>query len=92
MSRQDSLTSDLPPEYVPLRRAKMSADPIHKPLKRIIDSDRERKWSFPLSLLRKKHERELADRESMISGGPSMESNIGEESVPLISSPTSKRF
>ena len=58
-SRPDSTSSDLPPEYVPLRRANGPGDPqlVHKPLKRVVDGDRdrERKWSFPLGLLRRKH-------------------------------------
>lgn len=88
VSRPESLVSDLPPEYVPLRRAKANSDATtiqHKPLKRVVEGDRERKWSFPLNLLRKKQERELGDIDSMMSG-PSVESNIGfEENAPLLS-------
>lgn len=87
VSRPESLVSDLPPEYVPLRRAKANSDATtiqHKPLKRLVEGDRERKWSFPLNLLRKKQEKELWDMDSMMSG-PSVESNIGfEENAPLL--------
>ncbi|WAR05255.1 BEST3-like protein [Mya arenaria] len=82
--------SDLPPEYVPLRRARTASDADHTPLRRLIDSERERKWSFPLSLL-KRHSKAAVGREfpgergSIHSGGPSMDSNMdADDNSPLL--------
>ncbi|XP_052787061.1 bestrophin-4-like [Mya arenaria] len=71
----------LPPEYVPLRRARTSSVVDNPPLKSLIESERDRKWSFPLSLL-KRHSKAsvgrefLGERGSIRSGSPSIDSNM----------------
>ncbi|KAL4229154.1 chloride channel [Mactra antiquata] len=94
-SRNDASSfSDLPPEYVPLRRARASSTDTseHRPLQRVINNDRERKWSFPLNLLRKKQEKELFERGVSISSMSSQEEQLSAdpEFDPLITPPLPK--
>lgn len=85
--------SDLPPEYVPLRRARATSDADHKPpLRRLIENERVRKWSFPLSLLRRNRGPSALAREASMSPEvpvhrpPSQDSGMDtEDFTPLIS-------
>lgn len=85
---QGSYTNELP-EYVPLKRARSKTDVEHRPLKRLIDTDRERKWSFPLSLLHRKHskaEKSTGSNHSSISS--LSDSRSLHDSNPLLSPPS----
>ncbi|XP_045207719.2 uncharacterized protein LOC123559734 isoform X2 [Mercenaria mercenaria] len=78
---------ELPPEYVPLKRARATTDAPHRPLQRVVDNDRERKWSFPLSLLRKKQQKDIMERGVSVSSSISQDAQSREDLEPLLTPP-----
>ena len=75
------------PEYIPLKRARSKTDAPHKPLKRLLDPDRERKWSFPLSLLHRKHSKPEKLPDSNTSSMTSLVDTKSLNDYPLPAAP-----